>query len=110
MNIDAFALIAEQRIRAAEKEGAFDNLPGKGKPIDFSEDAGLPPEIRMMRSVLKNAGFVAPEIALKREIAELSDVIRACTDEDRRTALSKRRSELECQLGILMDRQRASAR
>lgn len=31
--MDGFELIADRRIRAAQAEGFFDNLPGAGKPI-----------------------------------------------------------------------------
>ena len=33
MALSYFACIAEERIREAQREGAFDNLPGKGKPL-----------------------------------------------------------------------------
>jgi len=34
-----FARIAEERIREAQREGAFDNLPGKGKPLVLDDKA-----------------------------------------------------------------------
>jgi len=34
MNLDK---IVEEAIRKAQERGEFDNLPGKGKPIDLSE-------------------------------------------------------------------------
>ena len=36
--MDIAETIAERKIREAMAEGAFDNLPGKGKPIDDIEE------------------------------------------------------------------------
>ena len=49
----------EEKVRQAEKDGLFDNLSGKGKPLDLEEWRRTPPELRMGYSVLKSAG-VAP--------------------------------------------------
>lgn len=54
----AIAFIAEERIRAAQREGAFDNLPGKGQPLDLEEDAHVPEELRMAWKILKNGGYL----------------------------------------------------
>lgn len=54
---DAIALVAEEKIREAIKEGAFDNLPGAGKPLVLEDDSHIPPEFRMAYKILKNAGY-----------------------------------------------------
>ena len=33
--MDCFTKIIEDRIQRAQQEGAFENLPGNGKPLDF---------------------------------------------------------------------------
>ena len=38
---EVIARVAERKIQEAIEEGKFDNLPGKGKPIVFEEDAGV---------------------------------------------------------------------
>lgn len=45
-----------------QKEGGFDNLPGKGKPQN------LDPNSDVFDGILKNAGAVPPWIALQQEI------------------------------------------
>ena len=67
----AWELIAENRIDEAMQRGDFDNLPGKGRPIDLTEYFNTPAEERLAFSILKNAGFVPPEVELRREIDAL---------------------------------------
>ena len=54
--------IAEQRIAEAIENGDFDNLPGAGKPLELDDDSLVPEELRLAYRILKNAGFVPPEI------------------------------------------------
>lgn len=54
--------IAEQRIAEAIANGDFDDLPGSGKPLELDDDSLLPEELRLACRILKNAGFVPPEI------------------------------------------------
>ena len=54
--MDAITFIAEERILRAQEEGAFDGLPGAGKPIAFGVAANIPPDLRMAYTLLKNSG------------------------------------------------------
>ena len=56
--IAAIAIVAEQRIREAMERGEFDDLPGKGRPLDLEEDSGVPEELRMAWKLLKNGGYL----------------------------------------------------
>ena len=42
----AISLIAEQRIREACERGAFDSLPGAGKPLELEDDSHIPEDLR----------------------------------------------------------------
>ncbi len=53
-------VIAERKIQEAMEEGAFDNIPGKGRPLNLEEDAHIPAHLRAALRILKNAD-VAPE-------------------------------------------------
>lgn len=68
MNLDAIAGIAERKIQEAREEGAFDNLPGKGQPLNLDEDFSLPFEVRMTSKVLKNANVLPEWIQIRKEI------------------------------------------
>ena len=75
-----FEKIAERRIVEAIREGAFDNLPGAGKPLKLEDDSHLPEDLRIVYKILKNAGFVPPEVALQKEIATVEDVLAGMED------------------------------
>ncbi len=55
--MDLCRVVAENKIREAMEEGVFDNLPGKGRPLDLSEDPFEPPELRMANHLLRVNGF-----------------------------------------------------
>jgi DnaJ family protein C protein 28 len=59
---------AEEQIRRAMEEGQFDNLPGKGKPLNLDENPYEDPEWRMAHHILHNSGFSLPWIETRREI------------------------------------------
>ena len=54
--LDAIAFIAERKIEEAMAEGAFDNLPGLGKPLQLEDLSHMPPDMRMAYTILKNSG------------------------------------------------------
>ncbi|MBB6673366.1 DnaJ family domain-containing protein [Cohnella nanjingensis] len=82
--MDFAASIAEQRIREAERQGAFEQLPGKGKPLPPDELDAVPEELRLGYKLLKNAGALPPEMELRKEMVTLEDLIRCCSDEQDR--------------------------
>ena len=54
--------IAEQKIAEAIANGDFDDLPGSGKPLALDDDSLVPEELRLAYRILKNAGFIPPEV------------------------------------------------
>lgn len=46
--------LINQRIEEAMRNGAFDNLRNKGKPLDASPDPHVPADMQMANSLLKN--------------------------------------------------------
>ena len=75
------ASLAERRIAEAREAGAFDNLPGYGKPLTLEDDSHIPPELRMSYRILKNAGYIPPELAERKEIDSLLDMLESAEDE-----------------------------
>jgi hypothetical protein len=71
-----FEIIAEQKIRAAMERGEFDDLPGEGRPLDLSDDRLVPEGLRMAYRLLKNAGFIPPELEAQKEIRDLEQLIQ----------------------------------
>ncbi len=77
----SFHLIAEKRIQEAMSQGQFDNLPGKGKPLKFEDDSMVPEDLRMAYKILKNAGFIPPELQTEKEIRQAVDLLESMEDE-----------------------------
>ena len=50
--------LIDQKIREAMEQGEFDDLPGKGEPVDLSENPFEDPELRLAHRMLRSAGFV----------------------------------------------------
>ncbi len=74
--------LAERRIEEAIARGQFDHLPGAGRPLPAEDDLpGVPPELRLAYRILKNAGYVPEEVSLRREIADLGQLLKQCTDD-----------------------------
>ncbi|MFO1300646.1 MAG: DnaJ family domain-containing protein [Burkholderiaceae bacterium] len=67
----AFDDLIERRIDEARRHGAFDDLPGSGRPLELDDDRLVPEEVRVAWRILKNAGFVPPEVEALRDIDAL---------------------------------------
>lgn len=72
---DLIDKVAESRILEAIENGELDNLPGAGRPLDLGDDSAVPEDLRVAYRVLKNAGFVPPEVAKRAEIAQLQSLL-----------------------------------
>jgi DnaJ family protein C protein 28 len=59
---------AEEQIRQAMQEGKFDNLQGKGKPLNLKDDPFEDPEWRMAYHVLQGSGYTLPWIETRRSL------------------------------------------
>jgi hypothetical protein len=86
----AFDVIAERRIAEAQARGELDDLPGAGRPLDLDDDALVPEGLRVAYRILKNAGFVPPEVEQLRELRQLERSVDAATDEAGRTRAVRR--------------------
>jgi len=84
MSIFFFERLAEKRIKEAIRQGQFENLPGKGKPIVFEDDSMVPEDLRMAYKMLKNAGFIPPELQTEKEIKNALDLLDELQDERER--------------------------
>jgi DnaJ family protein C protein 28 len=60
--------LIDQKIREAMEQGEFDDLPGKGKPVDTSENPFEDPELRLAHRMLRNAGFAPSWIEERKDI------------------------------------------
>ncbi len=81
--------LAEQRILEAQRNGEFDNLAGKGKPLPLEDLSAVPEDLRMAYHVLKNANVLPPEAELLKDIHILEDLLKHVDDEGERKSLAK---------------------
>jgi hypothetical protein len=82
--LKAFDAVAEKIILDAMENGEFDNIKGKGKPLNLDDDSNIPPDLRMGYKILKNSGHLPPEIEQEREIKSVKDLLANCRDERER--------------------------
>lgn len=82
--------LIEERIRKAQEEGAFDNLPGEGRPLNLDDDLLIPEELRMICRVLKNSGYVPPEVEELKQLRQLESIVASDALEGERLAARKR--------------------
>jgi hypothetical protein len=87
--VPLFQRLAEQRILEAQRKGEFDNLPGKGKPLELEDLSWIPQDLRLGYKVLKNAHVLPPEVELLKDIHTLEDLLKHVEDESERKALAK---------------------
>jgi len=86
-------LIAERKIAEAISRGELENLPGEGRPLDLDDDALVPEDLRLAYRILKNAGFVPPEVRTLNEIAELERLAGLDSKAARKLALLRTKIE-----------------
>ena len=89
MAMSYFIRVVEERIREAQKDGAFDNLPGQGKPLQLEDQSLVPEDLRMAYHILKNAHVLPPEAEVQKEIHTLQDLLKYVEEEGERRALLK---------------------
>jgi len=80
------------------RDGAFDDLPGAGRPLALDDDPLVPEDVRVAHRILKNAGFLPAEVATRHEIASLRALLRQTTDEAEQRRASARLALLESAL------------
>jgi hypothetical protein len=84
-----FHRVVEEKIIEAQRAGTFDNLPGKGKPLELEDLSWVPEELRVAYHILKNAHVLPPEVELLKEIHTLEDLLKYIEDEGERRSLAK---------------------
>ncbi|MCB2148106.1 MAG: DUF1992 domain-containing protein [Deltaproteobacteria bacterium] len=98
-----FEKLIESRIKKAQQEGAFENLPGTGQPLPFEDDRHIPEDLRMAYKVLKNADCLPPEVQLRKEIRTTEDLLAGMTDTVQKYRTLKKLNFLILKLNALRD-------
>ena len=92
--------IAERKIEQYLKEGRGADLSHwKNKPLPLDDDmANVPSHLRMAYRILRNAGYVPEELAIRKEIVNIESMLRSCTDEKSKIKQMKKLDFLRCKL------------
>jgi len=92
--------IAESRIQKAMEEGAFDNLPGKGRSLKLDDDSNIPEDLRLTYKILKNSNCLPPELELRKEIFNLRQLLDGALDDEDRRGLRRELNRLTLHLNL----------
>jgi len=98
--------IAENRIAEAIELGEFENLSGKGRPLDLTAYFSTPSEDRMAFSLLKNAGVMPSEVELMREVEELERQLQNCNSEAQAYHLRQQLQAQRVKVALAMERRK----
>jgi DnaJ family protein C protein 28 len=96
--------LIDQRIREAMEQGEFDDLPGKGKPVDTSENPFEDPELRLAHRILRNAGFAPSWIEERKDIEAELEIARNQLSKAWMILKKAQRSENEKGAGVRWDK------
>ncbi len=99
--IPGFERIVEERIKKAQYKGAFDNLPGAGRPLHLTDDRHIPQDLRLAYKILRNADCLPPEIELKKEIHCTEELLAAMPETADRYRVQKKLNFLIMRLNTL---------
>ncbi len=88
------------------ERGEFDNLSGKGKPLDLDAYFATPEDMRMAFAMLKSNDYIPDEIEKLNEIAKLKETIGSCTDDAEKLVLTKKLNELSLSITLLREQRK----
>lgn len=102
--IRAFEIIAERKIEEFLRKGEGPDLSHwKNRPLPVEDMSNVAADLRMAYKILKNAGYVPEEVALRKEIARTEDLLAHCRDEKTKYTQLKKldylQFKLECRMG-----------
>lgn len=69
-------IVAERQIKEAMDNGEFENLPGKGRPLDLDEDMSIPAHQRAVMRILKNSNALPEWIQAEKDIEREMDGLK----------------------------------
>lgn len=93
----------EARIREAIERGDFDNLAGKGKPLNLDDYFNTPEDLRMAFAMLKSNEFVPEEVEIMREIAAIREQLNDTRDTSDKEALAKKLHDKSLALALMRE-------
>lgn len=90
--------IAEKRIEEAIARGELDGLPGSGRPVPDDDLSLVPEHLRAGYRLLKNSGYLPPELHGTAQLKQAEDLIRRIDDPAARGRVQQQLRLLELRL------------
>ena len=103
MSIEKFV---EEQVRRAIEAGEFDDLAGKGKPIDLRAYFETPEDLRLAYSILKSNNFVPEEVEILKDVDALKKRLEASSDEEKKSRLKKEITEKTYTFNMLIEKRK----
>jgi hypothetical protein len=103
-----FTRLVEEKIKKSIADGDFENLEGKGEPLKLEDLSHVPEELRTSYKILKNSGYLPEEMMLKKNIAELEDLLAVCEGKEEKEHLEEEISEKLLRFNLLMEKRKLS--
>ena len=88
--------LVDARIRAAQADGEFDDLPGQGKPLPPEDD----PENALINRLMRENGAVPEFVTLSRELERLRAELAETGDRTRRSEILKDMSMMDARIEL----------
>lgn len=88
--------LIDARIRAAQADGAFDDLAGQGKPLAPEDD----PENALINRLMRENGAVPEFVSLSRELERLREELAETGDRTRRADILKEMSMMDAKIDL----------
>ncbi|MEE4137450.1 MAG: DnaJ family domain-containing protein [Desulforhopalus sp.] len=82
--------IAEQRIVEAMQERDLNSPKWQNRPLPLNDDHFVPDDLKMAYKILKNSGYLPPEIEARKEVQRLEELIAATEDAHERLRQMKK--------------------
>jgi hypothetical protein len=101
-------IVVEKMIRQAIERGEFDDLKGKGEPIDLTGYFNMREDLRLAYSLLRSNDLVPEEVELLKEIASLKSRIAASNCENEKASLMRRLNQKSLTLQLAIERHKNS--
>jgi hypothetical protein len=101
MSLESFI---DETIKKAIERGEFDDLKGKGKPLDLTTYFNTPEDLRMAYSLLRSNEFRPEEVDIMKEIGQLREEISVSKSAEEKSALTKTLHKKQLALTLMMEK------
>ena len=102
--MDFLSQVCEEEVKRAEREGVFNDLEGKGKPLKLDDLSSVPEDLRSGYILLKNSGYLPEELEIKKEMVSLEKLIDSCSDEDQKEAYREKLNEKNLKYNFMLEK------